>query len=407
MEPRIPACLRRQRSDKNIDFITDFCSYRKVLETGMSKIQLQLAVLIITVLLPLVAEASPARGETIRVAVCKGVESVRVSGTALTAEDGTGSRLDAVFPTLVRREKTGISVGGTTIRFLRLSSPGVIQVNGKGYRGALEVVPAEKGLLVVNEILLEDYLVGLINCEISSQWPIEAVKAQVVVARSFALFQKQARKKLPYHLESTVYDQVYEGCDIEDSRAARAVEETRGEVLTYNGSIIQAFFHSSCGGHTEASENVWAMHLPYLRGVECTYCMTSPSVLWEQAIPRKKLESLLRSAGVKVSGLRDVRPKSRNRSGRIELLELIAGDGSVSTIPAVAFRKLVGFGIIRSTAFEVKNIDDDFVFIGLGYGHGVGLCQWGAKQRAEDGFTFTEILSYYYPGTRVVHYYTE
>jgi len=407
MDPGIQACLCRKLSYKNIDFITEFCSYRKVLETGMRKVQILLAVLFFTVLLPVAVQAAPARGETIRVAVCKGVESVRIGGAALTASDGAGSRIDVVFPITVKREKTGISLGGTTTRSLRLSSLGVIQVNGKGYRGILEIVPAEKGLLVVNEILLEDYLVGLINCEISSQWPIEAVKAQVVVARSFALFQKEARKKLLYHLESTVYDQVYAGCDIEDSRAARAVEETEGEVLTYNGSIIQAFFHSSCGGHTEASENVWAMHLPYLRGVECTYCMASPSVLWEQAIPRKKLESLLRSAGYKGGGLRDIRPKSRNRSGRIELLELVSGDGTTSTIPAVAFRKLAGYGIIRSTAFEVKNIDDDFVFIGLGYGHGVGLCQWGAKKRAEDGFSCTEILSYYYPGTRVVKYYTE
>jgi stage II sporulation protein D len=372
----------------------------------MRKVQLLLAVLLITVLLPLEAEAALTKGETIRVAVCKGIESVRINGAALTVVDGGGSRLETALPLTVRREKGGISVGGTTLRVLKLSSPGVIQLNGKGYRGTLEILPTEKGLLVVNEIPLEEYLVGLINCEISSQWPIEAVKAQVVVARSFALFQKSVRKKMPYHLESTVYDQVYEGCDIEDSRAARAVEETEGQVLTYNGAIIQAFFHSSCGGHTEASENVWSMRFPYLRGVECTYCMNSPTVIWEQAIPRKRLESVLRSAGYRVGGLRDVRPRSRNRSGRIGVLELVSADGT-TTIPAVTFRKLVGYGIIRSTAFEVKNLDDDFVFIGLGYGHGVGLCQWGSKKRAEDGFTFTEILSYYYPGTRVVKYYSE
>jgi stage II sporulation protein D len=268
------------------------------------------------------------------------------------------------------------------------------------------VYPSEKGLLVVNEMLIENYLVGLINCEISSQWPMEAVKAQAVVARTFALFQKQSRKKLLYHLESTVYDQVYNGSDIEDSRAARAVEETRGEVVSFGGNIIQAFFHSSCGGHTEASENVWSVRLPYLRGVECTYCMKSPSVLWEQALSPKKIESLLTAAGYSVACPMRIQVKSRYPSGRIEYLEIFSAAGAV-TIPAVTLRKIIGYSVIRSTDFEVTLSDGHFVFVGTGYGHGVGLCQWGAKQRAEEGFNYREILSYYYPGTRILNYYTQ
>ncbi|MGA7828507.1 MAG: SpoIID/LytB domain-containing protein, partial [Geobacteraceae bacterium] len=344
--------------------------------------------------------------ETIRVAVLKGIESVRIDGAGLEATDSFGNNLPVSFPLVVKKEGRGIFVGGMHLRALKVSSPGFVQINGKGYRGHLEVYPADKGLLVVDEMLLENYLVGLINCEISSQWPMEAVKAQAVVARTFALFQKQARKNLLYHLESTVYDQVYGGCDIEDSRAARAVAETRGEVVTYKGKIIQAFFHSSCGGHTEASEHVWSVKLPYLRGVECTYCMKSPSVLWEQSLSPKKIETLLRSAGYNVDGLAKIQVVSRYPSGRITDLELSSASGTV-TIPAVTFRKIIGYGVIRSTNFEVTLVDNDFVFDGRGYGHGVGLCQWGAKQRAEDGFSYREILSYYYPGTRVVNYYTE
>lgn len=362
--------------------------------------------LIAVLLLPAVVFAASGDTETIRVAVLKGTETVRIDGVGLAATDSFGNSLPVTFPLVVSKEGRGIAAGGMHLTALKVSSPGFVKINGKGYRGHLEVYPLDKGLLVVDEMLLEDYLVGLINCEISSQWPIEAVKAQAVVARTFALFQKESRKKLLYHLESTVYDQVYGGCDIEDSRAARAVAETRGEVVSYNGKIIQSFFHSNCGGHTEASENVWSVKLPYLSGVECTYCMKSPSVLWEQSLSPKKIEIFLRNAGYTVSGLGKIRVVSRYPSGRITKLELASESGSV-TIPAVTFRKILGFGVIRSTNFEVKLVDNNFVFVGSGYGHGVGLCQWGAKQRAEDGFSYREILSYYYPGTRVVSFYTD
>jgi stage II sporulation protein D len=227
---------------------------------------------------------------------------------------------------------------------------------------------------------------------------MEAVKAQAVVARTFAVFQREARKNLPYHLESTVMDQVYAGFDGEDSRALRAVRETSGEVLTFKGAVIQAFFHSSCGGHTEAAENVWSFGQPYLQGVTCKYCLASPSVAWEQAIPLKKLESLLRSGGYSVSGMRGIVPLSRYKTGRIIDLSVVFEGGSLN-MPAVAFRKAIGYGIIKNTSFDVRNSSDAIVFSGSGYGHGVGLCQWGSKKRAEDGFSYREILEYYYPGT--------
>lgn len=356
--------------------------------------------------LPSVLSAANGDSETIRVAIQRGKETIRINGVGLVAVDSYGNNLSLSYPLVVKKEGNSISAGGMLLRSIKVSSPGFVQIDGKGYRGHLEVYPSEKGLLVVDEMLLEDYLVGLINCEISSQWPIEAVKAQAVVARTFAIFQKQSRKNLLYQLESTVYDQVYGGSDIEDSRAARAVLETRGEVVHYNDKIIQAFFHSNCGGHTEASHNVWSVTLPYLRGVDCTYCMQSPSVLWELALSPKKIETQLRAAGYNVTGLERIQVLSRYPSGRISKLEFVSAKGNVA-IPAVAFRKIMGYSVIRSTDFEVKLVEGDFVFAGTGYGHGVGLCQWGAKQRAEEGFSYREILSYYYPGTRVVSHYSE
>jgi len=334
---------------------------------------------------------------TIRVAIQKHVGTVRFNGERLQARDENGSAIHVDFPLVARRAGNSVLAGGVRVKALRVSSPGYLRINGRGYRGTTEVIASGKGLLVINEIGLEEYLVGLINCEISSQWPMEAVKAQAVIARSYALYQKEARKKLPYHLESTVLDQVYNGCDIEDGRAAAAVEATRNEVLIYDGKVVQAFFHSRCGGHTEASENVWALKLPYLRGVECRYCSGSPSSKWEVSLAQKKVETLLRAGGYQVRGIREIRPVNRYQSGRIADLEVLSESGS-TVLPAVEFRKLAGYSVIRSTDFVVRTADDGFVFTGKGYGHGVGLCQWGAKMQAEEGFSYREILSYYYPG---------
>jgi stage II sporulation protein D len=365
-------------------------------------LRLIISILFLVILLPsMTAGNSGFQQELIRVALFKGVESVRLDGNGILATDENGEPLRLSFPLEISRARNGISVNGSALRGIKVSAPVFVSVNGKGYRGVVEISAAEKGLQVVNELPLEDYLVGLINCEISSQWPMEAVKAQAVIARSYAIFQRDARKGAPYHLESTVMDQVYEGCDIEDSRAARGVKETAGEVLTFNGAIIQAFYHSNCGGHTEASENVWGYKLPYLTGVTCRYCQNVNSYHWDQKISLKKAEAQLKAAGFNISGLRDIRLGARNNSGRITVLFLSGTRGKIS-VPAVAFRKALGYSVIKSTNFDVRVEDDNLLISGNGNGHGVGLCQWGAKQRAADGFDYREILSYYYPGTRVI-----
>ena len=336
------------------------------------------------------------RPETIRVALLKGAESLRIDGTGVLLTDGRGAPLRLEMPLELKRTREGLQVNGSIVPGLVASAPVRVTVNGKGYRGLLEVSLAERGLLVVNELPLEEYLIGLINCEISSAWPMEAVKAQAVIARSYAVYQKQARRGAPYQLESSVMDQVYEGCDVEDSRAARGVAETAGEVLSYQGKVIQAFYHSNCAGHTESSERVWGLSIPYLKGVPCQYCQQN-QVKWEQVIPLKKVDAALRGAGYQVSGIRELKVASRNESGRAQEVLVVSGKGRV-TVPSVAFRKALGYSVVKSTNFELRVSGEDCLISGTGSGHGVGLCQWGAKQRAADGFSYREILSYYYPG---------
>jgi len=375
------------------------CLYQNVLRLLLLHISgavFLVVALVLLVTVPRAADAAP--DQTIRVAIVKNAASVAIDGFGLLVSREKGESVALAPPFNVLPGSGSVLVNGVAYRRLTIAASSVVFVNGKPYRGVAEITPADKGLLVVNQLPLEEYLVGLINCEISSTWPIEAVKAQAVIARTYALNRKNARKNALYHMESTVIDQVYDGCLIEDSRAKRAVTETAGEVLTYKGAIIQAFYHSNCGGKTEASENVWGVALPYLKGVECAYCLTSTNAVWEQTLSLKDCEEKFRAAGLKVSGLTDIRPGVRNSRGRLKNVVLVTSQGEVS-LPGDQFRKLIGYGVIKSTNFTVKVAGGEAVFSGIGNGHGVGLCQWGAKQRALEGFVYSEILSYYYPGT--------
>ena len=340
------------------------------------------------------------QNQSIRIAIVKNAQSVSIDGGGVLATREDGFPLVLSQSVTVRSIKNSMCIDGVVYRRLKFASSSVIYVNGKPYHGSAEIIFSEKGLLVINELPLEEYLVGLINCEISSAWPIEAVKAQAVIARTYALSRKESRKNSLYHLESTVIDQVYEGSLIEDSRAKRAVSETSGEVLVYRSEIIQAFYHSSCGGKTEAAINVWGASLPYLKGVDCEYCLLSPSSLWEQKLSLKEMDEKLRTAGFKVSGVSDVRLGARNNRGRLTNIVILSSLSDVA-VSGDQFRKAIGYGVIKSTNFTVKVGGGEVSFSGSGNGHGVGLCQWGAKQRAVSGFEYNEILSYYYPGTEL------
>ena len=336
--------------------------------------------------------------EMIRVAISKGADSVTIDGDGILATDDTGKPLALEFPSTFQSERGRVQAGSSSSRLIRLAAAGRLRMNGKSYRGMFELSVQNGKLLVVNQLPLEQYLVGVINSEISSTWPMESIKTQAVIARTFAVAKRKERSKALYHLESTVMDQAYEGSDEEDSRAARGVIETQNEVLTYNGTVIQAFYHANSGGRTEASQNVWGIALPYLQGVECQYGLTSTTSSWEQSLPLSKIEAALKS--FKIYGLTDIKPGPRNNRGRLKNVVLVTERGNV-TLQATKFRMAVGSTVIKSTNFAVRVDGGTAYFNGSGYGHGVGLCQYGAKQRALDGFRYNEILSYYYPGAKL------
>jgi stage II sporulation protein D len=280
------------------------------------------------------------------------------------------------------------------------SAKGEVLVGGMRYSGTLEIWRGKSGLYVINELPLEEYIKGVVSGEIGKSWDAEALKAQAVVARTYTLAQRKAESvagKMRYDLTSTVLDQVYKGGAIPESISA-AVEETRGEILTYEGKPIIAFYHSTSGGMTEDAAEVFGKSYPYLRPVE-TNSELSPFFIWQKQISLSELE---KASAVK--GLSDVSVESYTASGRVRYFTFSNGKQSVR-VAAKDLRKNLGWDRLPST-FVTGIIRDGNVFVveGRGYGHGVGMCQYSALQMAKEGRTYREILSYFYPGTTLQQY---
>ncbi|TAN44689.1 MAG: SpoIID/LytB domain-containing protein [Nitrospirae bacterium] len=272
-------------------------------------------------------------------------------------------------------------------------------LSGMKYSGVLEVWKGDNGLYVINELPFEEYIKGVVAAEVGSSWDIEALKAQAVVARTYALIQKQAggNNKIAYHLTSSVLHQVYKGGNVHEN-ISRAVSETQREVLTYEGKPIIAYYHSTSGGITEDPVEVFGKSYPYLKPVS-TNCEISPFYLWEK---RFSLQDLEKAANVKA--LEEIAIDSFTVSNRVRNLKFMAA-GKEYVIPAKDLRKNIGWDKLPSTFITgLRKDNDTFIFEGKGYGHGVGMCQWSALQMAKAGKNYKEILATFYPNTIIELY---
>lgn len=306
----------------------------------------------------------------------------------------------------LRRSGRGIFVNNHTFRgglWARpMSDTDYLSVNGRSYRGKLRVVAAGRGMIdVIEYVDLESYLYGVLPREVGADWPLEALKAQAVISRTFALANKAENAAQPYDMSNDVRFQVYGGRSDEAPAPTRAVNETQGDVLTdAAGKPIQAFFHSSCGGITEKPGNVWNANYPDdLFGVTVdTFCADEPYRTWHLSLPASTIKLRLARAGVRVGTLKDIRIGKRSPSGRAQTLILVWRGGK-KEISGNKFRLAVGPEALRSTLLnEISRSGRRFDFTGHGWGHGVGLCQWGARGRAAAGQTYDQILKAYYPG---------
>lgn len=266
--------------------------------------------------------------------------------------------------------------------------------------GGLQVIRRGKGFMVINEVDLEEYVKGVVPSEMSSAWHPEALKVQAVAARTYALYQRMMNPGREYDVVAGTQDQVYRGRHGLDDRVQQAVEATRGVVLTHRNAPILAVFSSTAAGLTEDALNVWSKDLPYLKGVECPFDANSPYYRWRAEFKLQDLENGLRREGIAVGAIASVTPFSFSRAGRVARIRILHSDGEL-ILRGVDFRRVVGYTVIPSTQFEIEAVGRTVVLSGRGSGHAVGLCQWGAKELAEMGYSFAAILHYYFPGTEL------
>jgi stage II sporulation protein D len=253
----------------------------------------------------------------------------------------------------------------------------------------------------VRELPLEAYVAGVVSGEMPASFPPEALKAQAVAARSYALTRKidaQVANR-GFDIGTGVLHQVWSE---RPSAAARAAAEaTAGEVLVANGrEPVEAYFHAACGGRTEGGLAALGRDLPYLASVECGKCGRAPGVAWRVRVAAAELA---RAAGLPGKATA-ARVAARTATGRAERVEVTAG-GRTASVAGVDLRQRLGFERLPSLAFEVRAEGGAFVLDGRGRGHGAGLCQWGAAALAREGVGYREILARYYPGTEVVRMY--
>lgn len=378
------------------------------------------------------------RDPEIRVGLLTGAATANVGGyDALVVNQPDGSRLAIVPAGQVWR----ISVTGSSLTLanpngwispatealtIAANEPAApVRVNGRTYRGLVEVLRDRVGMTVVNRLGIEVYLQGVVSAEMGHRTSIEeaALQAQAVVSRTYAVRNLGRWRARGFDLSATVADQVYGGLGSETPEGRAAVAGTRGRVLTYAGAPIAAFFYSTCGGRTaDAAEVFRGPGQPYLRSIPdqaengSVYCSLSPRYRWQEEWNAETLRATLQRNLPPVSGMPtreirqiyDVRIARRTASGRVGQLAIALGGPEVH-VDGSAIRQVLRSAsgeLLRSNVFDLVARGDGhrvthLAIQGMGSGHGVGFCQWGAVGRARAGQGFEQILATYFPGTRL------
>lgn len=337
----------------------------------------------------------------IRVAIIKDVSNLTIQGAELRVHlpEAKPSSYYIASPSAVSPVENGFKVGSSFYLFpsIQISSENnQLLINEKAFAGKIEVQRSNNTITVLNSLPVEEYLVGLIPGEIPSNWPREAIKAQVVAARTYALFRQTQRKANSYDLEADMMDQVYLGSQgaKKDTALKPLIEATAGEVLWFLG-YYPAYFHSCCGGQTELPKNVWGKKED-AKSVIDPFCEKGPYRNWELRLSSSQLLAILKNHGLEGSRLKKMEVERLDSSPRNAMLT-IETDTMSLFLKATDLRRILGYDKLMSTWFELESKPNEIVFKGKGYGHGVGFCQWGAKQMAEAGADYKTILQFYYP----------
>jgi len=379
--------------------------------------------------------------QRLRVGVVKEAASVTISNadyssskeySSILKKNGIAQNFTLKLETYKdRRGKTALKAGGVETGATKFKvypkKNSFVKINGNPYRGDFEIAVVRNSIYVINGVTMEEYLKGLLSCEMEPESDIEALKAQAVVARTYALTTLGKHRTLGYDICNSTCCQVYKGTAHETGKTNRAVEQTQGAVIEYKGKLINSYYCSACGGQTESVEEAWpgAPSKKYLKVVKCGYCSSDKRVAWTYRISKKEFVNKMRQAGFNITGVISSRSEDRTGSGRFYTVEIEDPSGPVFCSVEM-IRKTFGGSNIKSNYFNIAveggrtafkpsnsrriddiikekssynraNLENSYItFSGSGHGHGVGMCQHGAKKMAAEGRSYKDILKYYF-----------
>lgn len=346
--------------------------------------------------------------DPVRISLAEGVRHVEIrAADQLTAREGGAGRPPFVVPGPQFLRIVPFGAGLDIIGARRVDGPGVrleprrgaLRIGTRDYIGAIEVWRQGDGLVVINEVGMEEYVGGTVRAEASEQWPAEALRALAVVARTFAVYQQARNTGKPFHMVAGNQDQNFAGLVLDGSPSREAARSTAGQVLTWEGRVFPAFYHSDSGGFTEPPQNVFSGDgLPPLVGVRDEFSIESPNYTWRLTIPLGVIAERLRRGGLDIGQVLRLLVIERSPSFRVARLVIEHSRGT-TTLRGADFRRLMGYDALKSTLFVPVAQGGAVRFEGRGWGHGVGLSQFGAKGMADRGYTYPQILAHYYPGT--------
>ncbi|CCQ94013.1 putative SpoIID/LytB domain protein [[Clostridium] ultunense Esp] len=338
-----------------------------------------------------------------------------------------------------------------------------VRVEDKNYRDYINFKIMGANLIVINYVDIDNYLYGVVPKEMPVSFEMEALKAQAIAARTYALKHMNKHNNECYDLCDTTHCQVYGGMDGEDEKTNRAVDGTSGMIITYNGNIIDALYHSNSGGVTEDSLEAWGNSHPYLISVEDEFSINAPNGSWSLNLNADEISKSLKNKGVNIGNVIDMEVLGNSSSGRVTQLKIIGTLGE-KILNKGQIREFLGLTEVKSNLFTIKKSSNDatstnlyaidgnssklqlidletshiidgstkqrpsrgltsrfinrdgvvdkidggntgitnFIIEGKGYGHGVGMSQWGAQKMAESGYTFEDILKHYYNGVEII-----
>ncbi len=348
--------------------------------------------------------ANPAQAAVqLRIAIKRNIDQLQLgSSTSAVIRNESGRKVGEIAPlnsikAYSQNGKIGFNQSQSNQIWIEPQQGGYVWIDDRWYRGKVRVVPQGNTFTAINYVNLEDYLYSVVGAEAIPSWPADALKAQAVAARSYALYKKSTTKNNLYDLDTTTRTQVYKGLNSEYTTTHDAVNSTLGQVMTYGGKPILAVFHSASGGHTENVEDIWTSPLPYLRGVK-DFDRYSPVYNWQKVVYNQEFSNLIGGVG----RLRAINPEKRTPRGRVVRMRVI-GDRGTKTLTGDQLRKILD---LRSTLFNIDFNGNNLEINGKGFGHGVGLSQWGSHYLAQTGTNYRQILSHYYQRVKISNFKT-